>query len=141
MHKSSRATRILVLIFLTLGNFSIVPAAPPIPWASKVDPWVSATAAAGETEFIVFLAQQADLSGAAALQTKLEKGTYVFERLREVAERTQKPLLATLQAQDVSYRPYWVANMIWVRGDMQVIQSLAARADVAHIYANPRFQL
>jgi uncharacterized repeat protein (TIGR01451 family) len=31
--------------------------------------------------------------------------------------------------------------MIWVRGDIEIVQSLAARADVAHIYANPKVEL
>jgi subtilisin family serine protease len=31
--------------------------------------------------------------------------------------------------------------MIWARGNIETIQSLAARADVAHIYANPKVKL
>ena len=114
--------------------------APQAPWQSKVDPWVLATAAnaaGGETEFLVFLADQADLSAAAALSTKLEKGRYVYETLTQKAAATQGPLIAALKARGVAYRPYWVANMIWVRGDLATVQALAARADVAHLYANP----
>lgn len=111
-------------------------------WQSKVDPWVLETAAAqGETEFLVFLAEQGDVSGAAELHTKLEKGQYVYETLTEVANRTQPAVRAALDSLGVEYRPYWVANMIWVRGDMSVAQAMAERADVAHIYANPRVHL
>ena len=39
--------------------------------------------------FFVDLKEQADLSGAAILPTKEEKGRYVFDQLREVATRTQ----------------------------------------------------
>jgi subtilisin family serine protease len=120
---------------------SVVPAAPLLPWADKVDPWVYTIASERETEFIVLLTQQADLSGAAALETKLEKGTYVYKRLNEVANRTQGPLLAALKARGIPHRSYWVANMIWARGNIETIQSLAARADVAHIYANPKVKL
>jgi len=111
------------------------------PWQSKVDPWVLDTAAAGETELIVFLAEQADLSKAYALKTKLAKGFYVFETLTAVAERTQGPVIKALQAQGVDYRPYWITNMIWVRGGLDTLEAMALRQDVAHVYANPAVEL
>ena len=33
---------------------------------------------------------------------------------------------------------YYIANMIWVRGSSDVVQALAERPDVAHLYANPK---
>lgn len=107
-------------------------------WQAKVDPWVLDTAVeAGETEFLVFLAEQADLSAAASLRTKEEKGRYVYETLTATAEQTQGALRAELDKLGVEFRPFWVANMIWVRGSLDVVQTLALREDVAHIYANP----
>jgi serine protease AprX len=111
------------------------------PWKDKVDPWVLQTASQGETEFLVYLTTQADLSAAKALPTKLEKGNYVFQTLVSTAERTQKGLIAELVRLGVEYHPYWIANMIWVRGSLNTIQTLAARADVAHLYANPEVPL
>jgi hypothetical protein len=99
------------------------------------------TAQAGDTEFLVFLGEQADLSGAAALQTKAEKGAYVYQKLTEIAGKTQPPLLAALRRMGVEYRPFWVANMVWVRGDQALIQALAQRSEVAHLYANPHLRL
>lgn len=110
------------------------------PWQSKVDPWVLETAAGGQTEFIVFLADQADLSSAEQLDTKLARGTYVYETLSATAERTQGPVLAELERLGAEHRSYWVANFIWVRGDAAVVQAMAERRDVAHIYANPAVQ-
>jgi subtilisin family serine protease len=104
-------------------------------WQDKVDPRLLQGAPA-TNEFLVILSEQADLSGAAALKTKAAKGRYVFERLTEVAQRTQQPLLKTLQEKKLEYQPFWVANMIWVRGDLSAIQSLAQRADTARIVAN-----
>ncbi len=104
---------------------------------AKIDPWVLQTAAAGETEFLVFLTEQADLSAAAALPTKLAKGQYVYQTLTETALRTQGALLKALEEAGAVYEPYWVTNMIWVRGDQALINTLAGRADVAHLYANP----
>ncbi|GAB4520841.1 MAG: hypothetical protein Fur0018_00770 [Anaerolineales bacterium] len=116
-------------------------AAPAIPWEGKVDPWVLQTTQKGESEFLVFLTEQADLSGAAALPTKEAKSRYVFEQLTRTAARTQGPLLSALRRMGVDFRPYWVANMVWVRGARQTVQTLAQRADVAHVFANPAVRL
>jgi serine protease AprX len=114
-------------------------------WQSKVDPMVLENATDGETEFIVFLKEQADLSGARLLPTKREKGAYVYEQLTRVARETQLPILASLRGEEirdsVSYRSYWVANMIWVRGKTDLVRQMAQRSDVAHIYANPKMTL
>ncbi len=111
-------------------------------WRSKVDPWVTATAAAGgTTEFLVVLAEQADLSGAAHLPTKAAKGRYVFDRLRAAAARTQPPVLAELEARGVEFRAFWVRNLIWVRGDLATVEAMALRPDVARVSANPRVAL
>ena len=109
-------------------------------WAGKIDPRVlqfAAESASGETDFIVLLTEQADLSGAAKLTTKLEKGTYVFQKLTEVAGRSQSAVLRSLDEQGIAHQSFWIANMIRVRGNTALIQQMAQRAEVAHIYANP----
>lgn len=124
-----------------------VPSPPVINWAQNVDPWVLQTSEQGSTEFLIFLNEQADLSQAAFLPTKLEKGVYVYEQLTSTAARTQPALLRRLEwlaanrASVVAFRPYWVANMIWVRADRAVLQEMAVRSEVAHIYANPAVKL
>lgn len=134
---------VIALFAAALGLSQPAGAAPDpgLKWEEKVDPWVLQTAAKGPTEFLVFLTAQADLSAADALPTKLEKGTYVYQTLSELAERTQAPVLAQLQQLGVAHRSYWVANMIWVRGGMGAVQAMAQRGDVAHLYANPRVRL
>ena len=119
----------------------------PAPWQAKVDPWVLENAGSGETEFLVFLKEQADLSGATLLRTKLEKGAFVYQRLTETARRTQGPVLAALEDLSsrspgkVEHKTFWVANMIWVRAGGEIMQELAQRPDVAHLYANPRIRM
>ena len=142
--------RILLLVTTTVLA-SLIPAspsareasaAPPVPaWQAKVDAWVLDNAAEGKAEFIVFLSDQADLSGAAALPTKAEKGEYVYRTLTEHAERTQAPLRRALDRLGVEWRPFWVANMVWVSGGLNAAQALAERPDVAHLYANPQVKL
>src|SRR3989304_2524774 len=77
-------------------------------WQAKVDPWVLETSAQGDTEFLIFLAEQADVSGAARLSTKLEKTRYVLERLNEVAQRTQPGVIAALEKLSAEYRAFRV---------------------------------
>lgn len=139
MRKGIVTAALVGLIWLLLHPEHGRPAAA---WTQKVDAWVFETAAAqGETEFLVYLQKQADLSDAAALPTKEEKGKYVHQQLTAVARQTQPAVIDFLEAQGVAYRPYWIANMIWVRGDTAVIQGLAHRSDIAHLYANPRVKL
>jgi len=94
------------------------------------------------TDFFVWLADKADLSPAYRLQTKEEKGRFVFDTLRAYAERSQQDLRAYLDAQDVKYEPYYISNKILVRGGSQeLLQNLAERPDVARLTANHKYQL
>ena len=63
----------------------------------KIAPWVFEHTANGQrAEFIIVLTDQADLSGAAALTTKMEKGRYVYDALRNKSWATQTPILQWL---------------------------------------------
>ena len=106
--------------------------------ASKIAPWVLERTANGDAaEFLVVLEQQADLSGAAALKTKQEKGRFVREALWKKAQETQGPLLSYLAEQKIEHRSYYIVNLVWVKGTAEVAQALAARADVARLEGNP----
>jgi serine protease AprX len=139
----TRATTLAVLFFIVMDSVSYGAGtlAPIPPWQTKVDPWVLETADIGKTEFLVFLSEQADLGEAARLPKKTEKGKKVYAALATTAERTQAPLLRELKRRGLEYRSFWIANMIWVRGDVADVQALALRGDVAHIYANPTVQV
>ena len=107
-------------------------------WQQKVDDWVlEQTSLVNETEMLVVLAEQADLSEVFRLRSKTARGTAVYDLLSAVAERTQQPIVAELERSGVDYRPYWISNMIWVRGDASLVETLARRADVSRIHANP----
>src|ERR1039457_5744863 len=95
------------------------------------------TANGSSTEALVVLTQQADLSVAATLKTKLEKGYFVVNSLRTVASRTQGPILSLLQQRGTSYQSFYIVNMIKVTGDRNLLEELAGREDVARIDANP----
>ena len=121
-----------LLVFVCLLSITLAGSAAPASaasWQDKVDPWVMQTASGGQTEFLVYLTAQADLSAARNLPTKVEKGTYVYQALSSTAERTQKNLITALQSMGVEYQAYWIVNAIWVRGSLDTVQALAQRAD------------
>ena len=128
----------LLLVLLLTGAAS----ATPVEWATKVDPWVlDRLAGEGEAEMLVVLVEQADLGAAARLGSNEAKGRFVYERLTEVATRSQRPVLRQLEALGLEHRAYWIVNMIWVRGDEEAVVALASRSDVQRIHANPSVRL
>ena len=74
---------------------------------AKILPWVIEHTANGQqAEFFVVLSDQADLSGAAALTTKSEKGRYVYEELRNKSQATQGPVLQWLRERGIEHRSF-----------------------------------
>ncbi len=109
--------------------------------AAKIAPWVMEHTANGQqAEFFVVLADQADLSGAAALPTKSQKGAYVYNALWSKSQATQGPILQWLHEQDLKYQSFYIVNAILVNGSREVAETLAARPDVARVEGNPHIQ-
>jgi subtilisin family serine protease len=132
---------IFLCLCLSLGILPALSSQRDPSWQQRVDAQVLESAQAGQTEFIIFLSLQADLSPAALLPTKLEKGRFVYQTLSALAEQTQKPILEQLKARGVAYRSYWVANMIWAVGDLADVQAILSLPGVSHLYANPAVRL
>ena len=132
---------LVVISVMSLVLAGAAAPAPSVSWIGKVDPWVLDTASNGPTEFLLFMSSQADLTEAQVLPTRLEKGRYVYQTLTSLAAVSQRAVLAELDDLGVPYRPYWIANMVWVRADLPTIRLFAQRPDVAHLYANPRVAL
>src|SRR6266705_1676014 len=108
---------------------------------SKIAPWVSEHTANGQqAEFLVVLADQADVHAASALRTKQEKGRYVRDALWNKAQVTQGPVLQWLREHKVEYRSFYIVNVIWVKGTADVALALAARSDVARVEGNPQIR-
>jgi subtilisin family serine protease len=96
-----------------------------------------ATAADGETSFLLLLREQADLSPAPSLPTRAARSEWVVDRLRRTAQLTQPGLRSLLDRRGVSYRAFYVVNALVVTGDRQLVAELAARPEVDRIAANP----
>jgi subtilisin family serine protease len=107
--------------------------------SGKIAPWVMEHTANGQqSEFFVVLADQAGLSAAANLQTKAEKGRFVFQTLFNKAQATQGPILQWLRERGLEHHSFYIVNGILVKGTREVAEALAARRDVARVEGNPR---
>jgi len=107
----------------------------------KISSWVLEHTANGQqAEFFVVLADQADLSPAANLPTKIEKGRFVYQTLLQKAQSTQEPILQMLRDRKVEHQSFYIVNAILVKGDRQLAERLAARPDVARVTGNPHIQ-
>src|SRR6266487_2678083 len=96
----------------------------------KIAPWVIEHTANGQrTEFFVVLADQANLSAAATLRTKAEKGRYVHDALWNKSQTTQGSILQWLRERGLGHRPFYIINAILVKGSREVAEALAARPD------------
>ncbi len=110
----------------------------PVNIANKIAPWVvEQTAYAQQAEFFVVLADQADLSPAANLPTKTEKGRFVYQTLWDKAQNTQGPILQWLRERNIEHQSFYIVNAILVKGTREIAAALAARPDVARVEGNP----
>jgi len=95
--------------------------------------------------FLIILEEQAGgstalaevLRAAYAIPDREVRSQYVYETMVEVAGRTQAPLRAELDALGVSYRPYYIINMIRVDGHRWLMRHFEGRPGVAQVLLNP----
>ena len=107
-------------------------------WAATIAPWVLKHTKHGQAaEFFVVLKQQADLSAASTLTTKVDRGLYVYATLYQLAEQSQAPLRQLLDGRKIRYRSFYIINALLVTGDRSLVNELAARDDVDRIEGNP----
>jgi len=132
MSPRSLATAICLTLSLTGNAYGAEVQA----WQSKVDPSILRDVAKGPVEFVVVMKPQADLSAAKTMTSKSARGQWVVGRLRDVAARTQAPLVEALSVRGLPHRSFWIANFVWSRGDADDVAAVAARDDVARLDAN-----
>src|SRR5205823_6513047 len=109
--------------------------------ATKIAPWVMEHTANGQqAEFLIVLGEQADLSGAATLPTKNEKGRYVYDALWNKSQASQGPILQWLRERGLEHQSFYIVKAILVKGSREVAEALASRPDVARVEGNPHIQ-
>ena len=90
---------------------------------------------------LIYLADQADLSAAAAIPDWNLRGAAVVETLLQQATATQAPLLAELRQAGYAPRSFWIVNALEVTGGQALAQQLAGQPGVALVAANGQHTL
>jgi len=94
----------------------------------------------GVASVVLHLTEKADLQGSDTRDWKA-KGWIVVDALRNVASRSQAPVLSFLRANELvnkasAIEPLWICNCIVVTADAETIAALAGRPDIKSISAN-----
>ena len=140
---------IAAILCLLLALFLVftLPGVTPPARAAEIDPAIYAALEAapdGQATFILYLHDQADLSGAENIADWKERGRYVYNQLHAAAQESQTRLQA-LEASDAvpgrisGFKPLWIANAIVVRGDRQALEALARQPEVARVLPEMKF--
>jgi subtilisin family serine protease len=124
----------LLYIYLLLG----LAHAQPVEVDQKIEPQVIADLRqTGKTTVFVVLRAQANVSDAAGIADWNIRGDTVASSLKEIAVRTQQPILDFLANANAEVTPFWIVNTIKITtSDEQLIQWLAAMPEVAAIKAD-----
>ncbi len=137
-------------LYFSLGTFQpgvtpLQPSERPQVPAYRIDPRILeelAASGSGVADFIVFMAEQADLSAAYNMGDWNARGQYVYETLAATTERSQADVRHWLDRQNLQYRPFLASNGLLVRaGTLETVHALAARTDVAYLLANDKITL
>ena len=106
-------------------------------WQDKVDTEIlEKTADGASTDFIILIADNTDLSAAESLD-KNGKAQYVYDALRQRADATQANVAAVLQDAGATFQAYFIVNMIYTAGNIDLIQNIAEMPEVEKIQVNP----
>ncbi len=99
--------------------------------------------AKGSATYLVILKEQADLSAAYEIDDWETRGWYVYDTLRDVANRSQADLLAVLRnnADVIDYQPYFIVNAIHVTSGISTFDAVAAHPSVDFIEAEKEFTI
>jgi subtilisin family serine protease len=76
-----------------------------------------------------------------AAARRIARLTAVYAYLTAQATATQADLRAWLADQGVAYRPFYIVNMIQVRGNAALVAALSTHPDVARLDADPQIDL
>ncbi len=93
---------------------------------------------AATTEALVYMKEQVNFASENIPQTRPEKNIFVVDKLREHAGDTQADLIALLEEKQLSYKRFFVANIVLVKDvGRDTIVEIAKRDDVRKVLANP----
>ncbi|MFC2023276.1 S8 family serine peptidase [Chloroflexota bacterium] len=127
---------------LTLGLVGIVGMLPLLvvaapqagPRASeKLDASLVASLESGASDFVIVFSEQADLSPAYSMGWE-ERGRFVYDSLRKIAESSQSQAKLELDRQGLTYRTFIAGNELYVvSGSLTAANEVAGLAEVSRV--------
>ena len=133
-----RLSYLLSITSLLAVGFLLSASMGPDTWREKVDPSLLPQLDGGQrVEMLVVLHEQADLTPARHIHGKAAKGTWVYARVSELAQRTQAPIVAILAQNNTPYRAFRIVNAIFTRADLALARELASHPAVKSLQPNP----
>lgn len=110
--------------------------------AAEVDPGLRMSAHVnGSVDTLIVLGAQAPKQLLRSEGDYLQRRRNLVDTLRATAEVSQADLRGWLDSQGISYRPFWIVNMIEATLTPAQMDALAARGDIAKIESNRGFKL
>ena len=82
--------------------------------------------------------EQADLSEVKDIHGKDAKANFVFGKLQQTANQSQHDLCKYLDEQNIAYQKFYIVNMISLKADKALIETLASRSDVRFVAKDGR---
>ena len=115
----TRGTKLAITLVIAVAGFAVLLGNTQAKGGeAKIENRVlSDTATGHQASFVIYLKDQANLSKAYGMKNQDARGWYVYRTLKSHAARTQAPIKALLASRGVSYRSFWVANVLIASGD------------------------
>src|SRR6478735_3319102 len=96
----------------------------------------------GSADFYIDFADHADLAAASSITDWADRGAAVVKTLQATADASQAEVRKQLDAEQVSYTSFWIANTILVRsGSIEIAQQAVEQADVEAIRAPETYEI
>jgi subtilisin family serine protease len=119
-----------LFLSLVLAARAAMPGAP-------IDPTIFRDRPTGErASFLVVFREQADLSGASAIEDRAARRRFVYEALRARADASQAAVAARLERGGIPFRRHFLVNMLEVQADERTAIALAREPGVHALAPN-----
>ena len=134
--KKSYILQLAISVIIPLSSMAQTSTA----WRAKVDPVVLKKAETESVvEYVAILKQQADVSAADNLETKDQKGIFVYNSLKAAAAHSQGELTGLLSKRSVTYQSFFMINCVVITSDVATLQDVAELASVDQIIENAKY--
>ncbi|MBK8566360.1 MAG: S8 family serine peptidase [Saprospiraceae bacterium] len=130
--------RILVTVFAFASMVMIANAQDNLTWHKKIDSaLLEKMEKSAAFQFLVLMVEQADLEATRSIPSKEEKAAFVFNKLKEVAQVSQRKPIELLEHRNAVFQSFFIINAIAVTGNADLVEALAKLPEVALVMANP----